>query len=183
MAEVEIRPPQNEAEMRQLWQLNHKVFSEEMRQHELHDDGILVDKFHSKNLYYAAWDEEGKAVGMICAHWQEPFSAVDRFGDVMRAAIIPGKSAEVRLFAVSLEYRKLALAPRLGVIMFKKLEEMGHRLLLISGISDQKTFYEHIGFRAIGEAVKDGDASFYPMIADLSQVLRRCSLAVTRFTR
>ena len=93
MAEVEIRPPRDEAEMRQLWHLNHAVFSEELHQHEVHDDGLLIDKFHAKNLYFAGWDN-GEAVGMICAHWKEPFSAVERFGDVMRRAIGPGVTAE-----------------------------------------------------------------------------------------
>ena len=145
MAEVEIRPPRDEAEMRQLWHLNHAVFSEELHQHEVHDDGLLIDKFHAKNLYFAGWDN-GEAVGMICAHWKEPFSAVERFGDVMRRAMVPGVTAELRLFAVRPEYRKTPLAPRLGATIFKKLDEMGFRLLIISGISEQKEFYEHIGF-------------------------------------
>lgn len=182
MAEVEIRPPRDEAEIRQLWHLNHAVFSEELRQHDIHDDGLLVDKFHAKNLYFAGWDN-GEAVGMICAHWKEPFSAVDRFGEVMRNKIIPGKTAEIRLFALRPEYRKTSLAPRLGTMMFKKLEEMEFSLLIISGISTQKGFYEHIGFGAIGEPVKDGDAYFYPMAADLALILRRCALAVARCTK
>ena len=97
--------------MRQLWHLNHAVFSEELHQHEVHDDGLLIDKFHAKNLYFAGWDN-GEAVGMICAHWKEPFSAVERFGDVMRRAMVPGVTAELRLFAVRPEYRKTPLAPR-----------------------------------------------------------------------
>ena len=113
MAEVEIRPPRDEAEMRQLWQLNHAVFSEELHQHEIHQDGLLIDKFHAKNLYYAGWDH-GEAVGMICAHWKEPFSAVERFGEVIRREMIPGHTAELRLFAIRPEYRKTPLAPRLG---------------------------------------------------------------------
>ena len=182
MAEVEIRPPRDEAEMRQLWHLNHAVFSEELHQHEVHDDGLLIDKFHAKNLYFAGWDN-GEAVGMICAHWKEPFSAVERFGDVMRRAMVPGVTAELRLFAVRPEYRKTPLAPRLGATIFKKLDEMGFRLLIISGISEQKEFYEHIGFRAVGDPVQDGEALFYPMVADLPLILRRCALAVARCTK
>jgi len=182
MGEIEIRPPLDEAEMRQLWHLNHEVFSEELRQHEIHNDGLLIDKFHAKNVYFAGWDH-GEAVGMICAHWKEPFSAVERFGDVMRQAIVPGKTAELRLFALRPEYRKTSLAPRLGAAIFKKLDEKGFRLLIISGISEQKDFYEHIGFRAIGEPVQDGAALFYPMTADLPPILRRCARAVARCTK
>lgn len=119
---------------------------------------------------------------MICAHWKEPFSAVERFGDVMRRAMVPGVTAELRLFAVRPEYRKTPLAPRLGATIFKKLDEMGFRLLIISGISEQKEFYD-ISVSAVGDPVQDGEALFYPMVADLPPILRRCALAVARCTK
>ena len=102
---------------------------------------------------------------------------------VIRREMIPGHTAELRLFAIRPEYRKTPLAPRLGATIFKKLDEMGYRLLIISGISEQKDFYEHIGFRAVGGPVQDGEALFYPMVADLPPILRRCALAVARCTK
>lgn len=41
--------------------------------------------------------------------------------------MVPGVTAELRLFAVRPEYRKTPLAPRLGATIFKKLDEMGFR--------------------------------------------------------
>ncbi|MDD3119457.1 MAG: GNAT family N-acetyltransferase [Victivallales bacterium] len=179
MTRIEIRPPGNEAEIWQLCRLNHAVFSEELRQHEIHDDGALVDKFHAKNLYFAGW-VRGEAVGMICAHWQEPFSAVQHFGEVVRQALVPGKTAELRLFAIRPEYRKTLLAPRLGAAIFKHLDAMGFTTLIISGIAEQTKFYEHIGFRTIGAPILDGAIRLYPMVANLPAIMRHSARDVAR---
>ncbi len=170
MKNIIIRPPNNEREIEQLWTLNHDVFSRELRQHEIHDDGQLVDKFHHKNYYIAAW-HGAEAVGMVCAHYEPPFSAVEKFGEIVSQVIIPGATAEVRLLAVKPEYRHSLIVPKMGAEIFTYLAGHGIELLVISGVSEQKIFYEHIGFRAIGEPVQNGAAWFYPMVADLSAVL------------
>ncbi len=170
MQDIEIRPPADEQEIQQLWALNHEVFSQELRQHEIHGDGRLVDKFHHKNHYIAAW-RGGEAVGMVCAHSEPPFSAVDKFGAVMSQAILPGATAEVRLLAVKPEYRHSLVVPKMGAEIFTYLAGFGIKLLVISGVAEQKRFYEHIGFRAIGEPVQNGAAWFYPMTAHLPAVL------------
>lgn len=170
MKNIEIRPPANEQEIRLLWTLNHDIFSCELRQHEIHDDGCLVDKFHHKNHYIAAWNGK-EAVGMVCAHFEPPFSAVEKFGEVMSRAIIPGITAEIRLLAVKPEYRHSLVVPKMGARIFTYLGEHGIKLVVISGVAAQKHFYEHIGFRAIGEPVQSGAAWFYPMIAKLPDVL------------
>ncbi len=176
---ITIRPPADEQEIRQLWALNHEIFSRELRQHEIHEDGCLVDKFHHKNYYIAAWNGQ-KAVGMVCAHAKPPFSAVEKFGEVMARAILPGKTAEIRLLAVRPEYRHTLLVPKMGARIFTYLAEQGIELLVISGVSSQKSFYEHVGFHAIGEPVQNGAAWFYPMTARLQDVLDWSSNIINR---
>ncbi len=170
MNHLETRPPATEQEIRQLWALNHDVFSLELQQHEVHGDGCLVDKFHHKNYYIAAWNGT-EAVGMVCAHFQPPFSAVEKFGAAINAAIIPGATAEIRLLAVKPAYRHSLVMPKMGARIFTYLAGHGITQLIISGVAEQKRFYERIGFRAIGEPVRNGGAWFYPMTASLPDVL------------
>ena len=175
MNAVTIGEPRTVAEIRGMWQLNHDVFSRELHQHELHPDGILVDKFHNKNLYRIAL-KNGEVIGMVCAHWQPPFSAATRFGAVLTPWLTERKIGEIRLFAVKPEWRHTTVSCRLAASLIAALAEQGIERLVISGIASRKTLYEHAGFHVAGPPVRDGAAEFYPMIADLES-LRERSLA------
>lgn len=170
LSEIVIRPPANEAEVRMLFQLNHDVFSLELQQHDVHDDGLLIDKFHGKNDYLSAW-RGTELVGMIAAHATPPFSAVERFGQPLTDAIGHEPIAEIRLFAVRPEYRRTLLAIKIGNAMFRRLVERGIPRAMISGIAEQRKLYEHLGFKVVGEPVSEGDNTFYPMIGQLAEML------------
>src|SRR6266481_4738868 len=90
------------AEFEQIHALNYSTFVREIPQHADPGDGRLVDKFHSKNLYFVAL-RGARIVGMISAHDQPPFSVATRLPD-------PGVlvAADVR----PLEIRLLAIEPR-----------------------------------------------------------------------
>jgi len=166
-----IKEPETKAEIDSMWQLNHRIFAEEFPQHPPHADGRLVDKFHAKNLYRIAWDGE-RTVGMICAHWQPPFSAVMKFGSWLSSRLPEGKTAEIRLFALLPEYRCGPLAIALAASMLVELEKRGLQTLVISGISVQQKFYRHIGFQVAGEPVNENGVIFFPMTGDLSAILK-----------
>lgn len=183
MDALDIRPPAGEAEQRELWLLNHRIFAGELQQHTLRPDGLLVDKFHHKNLYIGAWRRDGAAAGMICCHREEPFSAAGHFGEVITAQVIPGRTAEIRLLAVLPEHRKSTLTVRLGAAMFRLLARLDIERLIISGVAEQRDFYRHIGFREVGAAVLSGAAHFYPMVADLEELLARSETILARYAR
>lgn len=166
-----IKEPSTSAEFEAMWRLNHAVFAHELRLHDEHENLSLEDKFHHKNIYRIAVDEEQCVVAMIAAHWQEPFSAVGHFGDMLQKMLIPAKTAEIRIFATIPEYRKRHVAIRLGATILRELFRRQFEMVVISGISSQRVLYEHIGFKVVGEPILIGEATFYPMIASLPEIM------------
>ena len=62
-----------------------------------------------------------------------------------------------------------------------ELEKQGVTEVIISGISDRRIFYEHIGFKVTGPAVQEGETRLYPMRGKLKELLEKCSSAVSRY--
>ena len=155
-----------------MWQLNHEVFACEFPQHPKTADGLLVDKFHGRNIYRIAWDGE-KVLGMISAHWQPPFSAVQKFGEALEKRLRPGRTGEIRLFALRPEIRGSMSAIKLGVSIMREMLAQGLELVVISGISSQVEFYRHIGFEVQGPPVTENGIDFYPMLGDLNAMTGR----------
>ncbi|MFA6661246.1 MAG: GNAT family N-acetyltransferase [Bacilli bacterium] len=109
---------------------------------------------------------------MICAHWQPPFSAVMKFGSWLQKHLPEGKTAEIRLFALRPEYRRGPLAIALAASLFAELEKSGLQMLVISGISVQQPFYQHIGFQVVGDPVSENGVTFFPMTGRLPDILK-----------
>jgi hypothetical protein len=160
-----FRPAATEVDFEQIHRLNHRTFVEELRQHPPAPNGRLVDKFHSRNIYFVAM-YAGEIIGMISAHDQAPFSVADRLSD---PAILqdPGiRPLEVRLLAVEPEHRR---GPVLAGLLWSMLDFACDRYtdVFISGIVERTTMYERLGFRRLGPAVRCGRAEFIPMVLTL----------------
>ena len=68
------------AELDQLHRLNYETFVREVAQHADNGVGLLVDKFHDKNVYFVALQDD-RVVGMISMHDTAPFSIADKLPD------------------------------------------------------------------------------------------------------
>ncbi len=169
---IEIFVPA-EADFEALWRFNHDVFAAELGMRELRGDGLIVDKFHYKNIYFAA-RREGEIIGMITAHWQAPYSAAGHFGEEVTAMPDGGLLAEIRLYAVRADLRGSSVSTRLGITMLTELGRRGIDEVLISGIEEQRPLYEQLGFKVCGAPAASGETTLYPMRAKLADVLRRC---------
>ena len=172
MDEIILKAPETVQEYCSMWQLNHEVFACEFPQHPRTENGQLIDKFHDKNIYRIAWDGQ-RVCGMISAHWQPPFSAVQKFGEALERRLRPGKTGEIRLLALRKEIRGSALAIQLGVAIMKELIAQGMELVVISGISSQVDFYRHIGFEIQGPPVTENGITFFPMLGNLNDIVSR----------
>ena len=181
---IEIFTPETAEEFEQLWQLNHQVFASELKMRSISEEGKIVDKFHHKNIYRAARViSDGTLAGMISAHWRPPYSAAAHFGESVVTPPAEGKLAEIRLFALLPQYRSTTLASQLAVPLLLELGSQGVSEVIISGISTRKTFYEHIGFQAIGDALREGETLLYPMRGKLPLILARCRQALERYSK
>ena len=159
---------ETEAEMQQVHRLNHRTFVEEVGQYP--DDGseMLVDKFHDKNRYFIALEDE-TVVGMMAVHSEPPFSVTDRLED---PALLDsfGKVMEVRLFAIEPNKRYGPVSRGLLWLVYEWARLQGFTHLVISGIESRIRLYERMGFRRIGKPVEDGDAAFVPMVLSFDSI-------------
>ena len=173
--DFEIFTPSTEEDFAALWEFNYRIFAAELKMRPENPEGFLVDKFHHKNIYRAARNmADGRVIGMIAAHWEAPYSAEDHFGSYAVAPPPEGKLGEIRLFSVAPEYRRTAVTTSLGISLLEELAVHQVTEIVISGISVQKKFYEHLGFEVIGEPVAAGDTLLYPMRTRLAPFLEMC---------
>ena len=90
---------ESKQEFEQVHRLNHRPFVDEIPQHPPTGSGILVDKFHHKNVYLIVLRDD-RVVGMVSTHDQPPFSIADRLPDPKILYDIGTRPLEVRLLAI-----------------------------------------------------------------------------------
>jgi aspartate aminotransferase-like enzyme/N-acyl-L-homoserine lactone synthetase len=156
-------------EFEQIHRLNYRTFVEEVGQYPDTGAEALVDKYHDKNRYFIAIDE-GRVVGMIATHDRPPFSVTKRLPDPSLIERLGDKVMEVRLLAIEPSERNSQLFRGLLWYMYEFGLTHGYDYLVISGIAGRTRMYERMGFRPLGPAVPDGDASFIPMMVNLRQM-------------
>jgi aspartate aminotransferase-like enzyme len=156
-------------EFEQVHRLNYRTFVHEIPQHADNGEGRLVDKYHDRNIYFLALVGD-RLVGMISLHDQPPFSIESRLADssVIRQ---PGmRPLEVRLLAIEPGERHTMVLAGLVYAMNAFAQAHGFTHYLISGVTDQVELYKHIGFKALGPAVREAGAAFVPMMTTLDWV-------------
>src|ERR1700693_4513576 len=92
------------AEFDQIHRLNYRTLAEEIQQYSPDGTGVLVDRFHDKNLYYIAV-ENGRVLGMVAANDQPPFSVEKGLQDAASLRALGGPLLEVRLLALEPDSR------------------------------------------------------------------------------
>ena len=161
--------------------LNHRVFAEEIGQHEAQPNGLLRDGFEDKSRFWLALRGR-QVVGMVAVHDQPPYSIEKRLADPSVLATIEGRKLEVRLLAVEPGHRnRMVFAGLLGHMIVDAMQG-GYDVLLISGVAERAEMYHRMGFVDMGPARKEGAALFIPMmlrVAKLSEEIQR-NLALWR---
>jgi len=164
-----FKPAETEAELEQIFRLNHDVFAGELRQYTENEAARLVDKFHDKNRYWIALDGD-RVVGMISAHDQPPFSVAGRLADPNVLAPF-GRLAEVRLLAIDPAHRNGKVLAGLFLALYEGVRD--HDALAISGVVEESPMYRRLGFRDLGPPVRTGEAEFIPMIVPIAELAER----------
>ena len=153
-------------EFDQIHRLNYRTFAEEVQQYVPDGTGVLVDRFHDKNIYLIAV-ENGRVLGMVAANDQPPFSVVKRLTDSASLDALGGPLLEIRLLAVEPDSRHRMILGCLLWELYRYASNRGYSHAVISGITSNLEMYRRIGFQALGPAVGSGDASFVPMALSL----------------
>jgi hypothetical protein len=170
-----FKDAETEEEFEQIRRLNHRIFAEEVAQHDRTADSRLIDKHESKSRFYIAM-HQGQVVGMVCTCSQPPFSVEQRLASPDLLAVLPQPLLEIRLLAIDPEHRRRMVF--LGVLgrMVARTLSQNYGTLLISAVDDRLDMYTRMGFKPIGPAVPGGAARFVPMalrLADLPENMRR----------
>jgi hypothetical protein len=154
-----FKKAETEAELEQVFRLNHEVFAEEVRQHPSAPDRRLVDKFHRKNQYAIAL-LDGVVVGMIAFHDEPPYSVEQKLADT-GVLVGFGKLAEIRLLAIKPAHRNGLLLRGLFLEVYRLSQDAD--ALVISGLREEASIYRTLGFEALGPEVNSGEAWYIPM--------------------
>ena len=160
---------ETEAEFEQIFRMNHSVFSLELRQHAADPSMRRVDKFHDKNLYLIALEQE-RVVAMAAAHDQPPFSVADRLADPTVLERY-GRLMEVRLLAIDPGHRSGLLLAGLLRLLYEHARQ--YEAVAISGHVDECAMYRKLGFRDLGPPVRSGEAEYVPMVLKVADLAAR----------
>ncbi len=155
-------------EYNQIFKLNYATFVDEIPQHEENNDKILVDKFHSKNIYIVA-KKEKEVIAMLALNAERPFSLDDKIGGIEK--FYQGKflrPIEIRLLSVKEEYRKTKVFFGLLKRAFNYIVQNSYDTIFISGTTRQEKLYNHIGFTRFHNNVGTEGAEYIPMFLNLS---------------
>ncbi len=169
-------------EIEQVHRLNYRTFVAEVGQHADPGTGLLVDKFHHKNVYFIAL-HRGEVVGMMAAHDQPPFSIAERLPDPAILSSPGTRPLEVRLLAIVPEHRKSTVLGGLFYLFYEHARQHGHTHAYISGVEGQLPLYQQLGFEPLGPAVPGGRARFVPMGGDLRRMIERHQRALQLWHR
>ncbi|HEV8145422.1 MAG TPA: GNAT family N-acetyltransferase [Bryobacteraceae bacterium] len=164
-----FKKAETDAELEQVFRLNHDVFAGELRQHSTSEEGRLVDKFHLKNLYLIALEDD-RVVGMLTTHDQPPFSVADKLADVSVLEKY-GRIVEVRLLAIEPEHRNRLVLSGLFSLLYEHVHT--YDSLAISGYVEQAAMYHKLGFHDLGPPVTSGKAQYIPMAATIEELRKR----------
>lgn len=167
-----FKQAETEQEFEQIHRLNYQTFVNEIPQHADPGTGILVDKFHQKNLYFIVL-KKGQLVGMLCAHDKPPFSVADRLPDPTVLQNPEMKPLEVRLLAIEPSERNSNLFFGLIWILYDYAQKNQKTHLVISGVAQRLRLYERLGFVPVGPVVGTGVASFVPMMLTVGELPRK----------
>jgi aspartate aminotransferase-like enzyme len=170
MGTLVFKEAESSLELRQVHALNHRVFAEEIAQHQTNPSGLLIDHLHAQNRYFVAVRDE-VVVGMISANCGPEFSVAKRLPDtsVVRDLAHP---VELRLLAIHPQERNRTILAGLLWQAYCFSLSNGFSHLLISAIAQRESMYRKLGFRALAPAVREGSASFMPMVMQIIEQRR-----------
>ncbi|MBV8251883.1 MAG: GNAT family N-acetyltransferase [Chitinophaga sp.] len=149
-------------EFEQIHRLNYKLFTEEIPQHPINEEKILIDKFHFKNTYVIALNQD-RLVGMVCYNEIRPFSLDGKIENLDEKIPAYSRLAEVRLLGVEKSERKISIAYRLLQKLCAELISQGIETAVVSGTTRQLPLYTKLGFIPFGDLVGVPGALYQPM--------------------
>ena len=168
----EFRLAESEEDFIKIHKLNYETFVKEIPQHTSNEEGILVDAFHEKNLYFMCLDYNN-LVGMVAVNGNPPFSLEKKLDDLSKYLPAIDRICEIRLLSISKEYRKGMVIRGLLIVLGKYCLKKNYKIAIISGNVKQQRMYHKLGFVNFGPVVGTEEAKYQPMYLKLEDLANR----------
>ncbi len=173
---VHVKIADQTHEFEQIHRLNYRTFVEEIPQHAVNAEHLLVDKFHDENTYFIALSGE-TVIGMLTLRSVRPFSLDSKVENLdqylpIAAANTLQKIAEIRLLAIVPAYRHTSVFAQLFYFALTTCLQQKFSLALVSATVLQAKLYANMGFIAFANLVGKPGAMYQPMYLELASALR-----------
>ncbi|MBI4645499.1 MAG: GNAT family N-acetyltransferase [Bacteroidia bacterium] len=160
-----------EWEYDQIYKLNYETFVNEIPQHQVNEEEILVDKFNDENRYFVCLQDKN-LIGMIAIRDKRPFSLDHKLPNLDSYLPETKGICEIRLLAVKREHRNTRIFYGLVAKLTEYCHENNYTIAIISGTTRQIRLYKHIGFIPFGPLVGSDEAKFQPMYCTWESVAK-----------
>ena len=155
-----------------IHKLNYETFVEEIPQHSPNENGMLIDAFHEKNLYFICLYGDVLA-GMVAINSQPPFSLESKIGGLDKYLTSTEQVCEIRLLSIAKEYRKGSIIRGLLTVLGNYCLKKNYKIAIISGNVKEQRMYHKLGFVNFGPIVCAEAARYKPMYLNLDELSKR----------
>ena len=168
----EFRLAESQEDFVKIHKLNYETFVKEIPQHTSNEEGMLVDAFHDKNLYFMC-QYDNHLVGMVSVNADPPFSLEKKVDNLGKYLPRIDRICEIRLLSIAKEYRKGMVIRGLLTVLGKYCLKKNYKIAIISGNVEQQRMYHKLGFVNFGPVVGTEGAKYQPMYLNLEDLTKR----------
>lgn len=176
----EFKMAETADERLEVYRLLYQTFVLEIPRYTDPGNGILVDRFDERNIYFVAMHDDC-VCGTMAIHDGPDFSVTKSLANPGLLLQLRKPLIEARIFAVRPNYRFGLVFAGLACSVHRYARSNGYANILISGLARRKGMYEKMGFRSLGPATLRGGDHFVPMTLDLTAVPTKVEKNLTRW--
>ncbi len=152
-----------------IYGLRHRVYAEELGQHQAQASGTLRDNLDGTNIYLVA-SEADTPIGFVSLTppWVGRYSLDKYLSRDDMPLLDSGDAFEVRILTVESAYRDRGIAMLLMYAALRWSASRGGQTIVAMGRAEVMAMYRRVGLEATGRAVLSGDVRFEVMTATVA---------------
>lgn len=154
-----------------IHELRHRVYAEELGQHPVNPDGVLVDALDGRNVYLVAADADGP-VGFVSLTppWAGSFG-LDKYLTRAELPLLEEPDVfEVRILTVEPGHRSAGVATLLMYAAMRWIAGRAGRTIVAMGRDDLLGLYRGVGLEPTGRVITSGTVRFEVMTASVAEL-------------
>lgn len=154
-----------------IHRLRHRVYAEELGQHQANPAAELYDALDGLNTYLvAARGDQRVGFVSITPPWAGRFGLDKYLSRAELPALEDAGTFEVRILTVEQQWRRSGAATALMYAALRWIASRGGRVIVAMGRSEVLAMYRAVGLRPTGRVVRSGAATFEVMTASVAEL-------------